>query len=50
LEKIDSYLADEAARMELGDGRKVEMHESPECEERDRLRSEATLLLGQWPA
>ena len=36
--------------MKLGDGRKVKMHESPQCEERDRLSYEASRLLGEWLA
>jgi len=36
--------------MKLGDGRKVRMHETPKCEERDRLSSECSRLLGEWLA
>jgi hypothetical protein len=36
--------------MKLGDGRKVKMHESPKCAERDRLSSECSRLLGEWLA
>jgi hypothetical protein len=34
--------------MKLGDGRKVKMHESPKCNERDRLSSICSQLLGEW--
>jgi len=34
--------------MKLGDGRKVKMHETPECDERGRLSSECSRLLGEW--
>lgn len=34
--------------MKLGDGRKVKMHKSPPCEERDRLSTECSGLLGEW--
>ena len=33
--------------MKLGDGRKVKMHKSPPCEERDRLHTECSRLLGE---
>ena len=36
--------------MKLGDGRKVAMHESPKCAERDRLSSECSQLLSEWLA
>jgi hypothetical protein len=34
--------------MKLGDGRKVKIHESPECDERDGLSSECSQLLTEW--
>jgi len=34
--------------MKIGDGRKVKMHESLPCEERDRLSTECSRLLGEW--
>ncbi len=34
--------------MKLGDGRKVTMHTTPECEERSRLHSETSKLLAEW--
>jgi hypothetical protein len=34
--------------MKLGDGRKMKMHKSPPCDERDRLRTECPRLLGEW--
>jgi hypothetical protein len=36
--------------MKLSDGSKVKMHESPHCEERDRLSSEWSRLLAEWLA
>jgi hypothetical protein len=36
--------------MKLGDGRKVKMHETPKCDERDRLSSECSRLLSEWLA
>lgn len=34
--------------MKLGDGRKVTMQVAPECGERERLATEASLLLAEW--
>jgi hypothetical protein len=34
--------------MKLSNGRKVAMHNTPECEERSRLHSECSRLLGEW--
>ena len=34
--------------MKSGDGRKVKMHKSPPCEQRDRLSIECSRLLGEW--
>jgi hypothetical protein len=34
--------------MKLHDGRKVKMHKSPPYDERDRLSSECSHLLGEW--
>jgi len=34
--------------MKLSDGRKVKMHETPECDERSRLQTECSCLLGEW--
>jgi hypothetical protein len=36
--------------MKLSDGRRVKMHESPHCEERDKLSSECSRLLAEWLA
>jgi hypothetical protein len=36
--------------MKLSDGHKVRMHESPHCEERDKLSSECSRLLAEWLA
>jgi hypothetical protein len=36
--------------MKLSDGRNVTMHESPLCEERDKLSSECSRLLAEWLA
>ena len=36
--------------MKLSDGSKVKMHESPQCEERERQSSESTRLLAEWLA
>lgn len=34
--------------MKLGDGRKVTMHVTPECEERIRLHTDVSQLLAEW--
>jgi hypothetical protein len=34
--------------MKLGDGRKVTMQVTPDCDERERLATEASLLLAEW--
>jgi hypothetical protein len=36
--------------MKLSDGRKVAMHKTPVCEERNRLHTELSQLLANWHA
>ena len=34
--------------MKLGDGRKVTMHKTPDCEERSKLHTELSQCLAEW--
>jgi len=36
--------------MKLSDGRKVKMHVTPHCQERDRLSAECSRLFSEWLA